>query len=29
MDVMAYIEAAGNKAWEVDGLAPDAPLRET
>lgn len=28
MDVMAYIEAAGNKAWEVDGLAPDAPLRE-
>ncbi len=28
MDVMAYIEAAGNKAWEVDGLAPDARLRE-
>ncbi len=28
MDVMAYIEAAGNKAWEVDGLAHDAPLRD-
>ncbi len=28
MDVMAYIEAAGNKAWEVDGLALDAHLRE-
>ena len=28
MDVMAYIEEDGLKAWEVDGLAPDAPLRE-
>ncbi|MEM7268447.1 MAG: 3-hydroxyacyl-CoA dehydrogenase NAD-binding domain-containing protein [Pseudomonadota bacterium] len=27
MEVMDYIEAAGNKAWEVDGLAADAPLR--